>query len=65
MWLRRIRVVRRDNGGDPGFVRSFMRITGLFFGLLFGIVQIGFLLDREATAVHDRLAGTRVVRTGY
>ncbi|HKC89786.1 MAG TPA: RDD family protein [Candidatus Limnocylindria bacterium] len=63
MRLRKIRVVRRDNGGDPGFVRSFLRITGLFFGLLLGIVQFGFLLNREALAAHDRLAGTRVVRT--
>lgn len=63
MRLRRIRVVRRDDGGDPGFVRSFLRLTGLFFGSFFGIVQLSVILDRDGVGFHDRIAGTRIVRS--
>ena len=61
MRIRGIRVVRED-GGDLGFGRALVRAIVLFFGLAFGIVPLSLLLDRDGIGLHDRLAGTRVVR---
>ena len=63
MRVRKIRVIRRE-GGDPGFGRSVLRIAALFFGSFFWIVPISVLVDHDGIGVHDRLAGTRVVRIG-
>jgi len=61
MRIRGIRVVRED-GGDLGFGRALVRTIVLFFGLAFGIVPLSLLLDRDGIGLHDRLAGSRVVR---
>jgi uncharacterized RDD family membrane protein YckC len=61
MRIRRIRVVRED-GRDVGLGRALVRSLVLFFGSGFGIVPLSVLLDRDGIGLHDRLAGTRVVR---
>jgi uncharacterized RDD family membrane protein YckC len=62
MRIRRIRVVRED-GGDLDFGHSLLRATLLFFGAGTGIVPLSIILDRDGVGLHDRLAGSRVIRT--
>ena len=62
MRLRRLRVVD-GNGRDLGFGRALARATVLLLGMGFGIVPLSVLLDRNGVPVHDRLFGTRVIRT--
>jgi uncharacterized RDD family membrane protein YckC len=57
-----VRVVRRD-GRPAGYGRAFLRWVGYGFGVL--TLGLGFsiaLLNRDRRALHDWLAGTRVVR---
>jgi uncharacterized RDD family membrane protein YckC len=61
MRVRGIRVVRED-GGDLDFRRAFIRAATLFFGSGLGIVPLSVLLDRDAIGLHDRAAGSRVIR---
>ena len=62
MRIRRIRVVRED-GGDLDFGHALLRATILFFGGGTGIVPLSIILDRDGVGLHDRLAGSRVIRT--
>ena len=61
MRIRRIRVVRED-GRDVGLGRALVRSLVLFFGSGFGIVPLSVLLDGDGIGLHDRLAGTRVIK---
>jgi uncharacterized RDD family membrane protein YckC len=57
-----VRVVRRE-GGDVGGARALGRWIG--YGLVFATLGLGWivaLFDAERRGVHDRIAGTRVVR---
>jgi uncharacterized RDD family membrane protein YckC len=57
-----VRVVRRDGGGVGG-ARALGRWIG--YGLVFATLGLGWivaLFDAERRGVHDRIAGTRVVR---
>jgi uncharacterized RDD family membrane protein YckC len=62
MRIRRLRLVDGD-GRDLGFGRALARAVVLLFGMGFGIVPLSVLLDRNGVPVHDRLFGTRVIRT--
>jgi len=61
MRIRRIRVVRED-GRDVGLGRALVRSLALYVGSGFGIVPLSVLLDRDGIGLHDRLAGTRVIK---
>jgi len=61
MRIRRIRVVRED-GRDVRPGRALVRAVVLHFGSGLGIVPLSVLLDRDGIGLHDRLAGTRVIR---
>jgi len=57
-----MRVVRRDGGGVGGG-RALGRWMG--YGLVFATLGLGWIVavfDAERRGVHDRIAGTRVVR---
>ena len=62
MRVRRLRLVD-GNGRDLGFGRALARAAVLLFGMGLGIVPLSILLDRDGVAIHDRLFGTRVVRS--
>jgi uncharacterized RDD family membrane protein YckC len=59
--IRWIRVIGQD-GRDLGLGHALLRATVLFFGSGFGVVPLSVLLDRDGIGLHDRLAGSRVVR---
>jgi len=61
MRIRRIRVVRED-GGDLDFGHALLRATLLYFGGSTGIVPLSIILDRDGVGLHDRLAGSKVIR---
>ena len=61
MRVRRLRLVD-GNGRDLGFGRALARAAVLLFGMALGIVPLSVMLDRDGTAIHDRLFGTRVIR---
>jgi uncharacterized RDD family membrane protein YckC len=57
-----LRVVDEE-GRPPGAARALLRATvGVAGVLFFGAGLVPVLLDPERRALHDRLAGTRVVR---
>jgi len=61
--LLELRVVDARGGGRPGWTRALIRYLGYLASAL--PLGLGFLwaaFDREGRALHDRLAGTRVVR---
>ena len=67
--LCRIRIVRMDTEGRPGFVRAFL-LRGTvpllieqvpLLGGLFWIVDACFIFGDERRCVHDYIAGTKVV----
>ncbi len=56
-----LEVVAQDGSRPPGLSRGLLRVLG--FGLSAGALGLGFLpLLGGAPGLHDRLAGTRVVR---
>lgn len=58
-----LRVVEVRSGERPGWVRSIIRYLGYFVSALpLGLGFVWAAFDREGRALHDRLAGTRVVR---
>ena len=61
MRVRRIRVVRED-GRDVEVRRAVVRAIALFFGSVIAVVPLSILLSRDGVGIHDRLAGTRVIR---
>jgi uncharacterized RDD family membrane protein YckC len=58
-WLMRIRVVRQEDGRPPGWERAFLRSWAGFFPI--GVLTAAW--DARRQGVHDRWAGTLVVRT--
>jgi uncharacterized RDD family membrane protein YckC len=59
----RIRLVDRNGGGRITFRQALLRFFLALFGLVLG--GIGFwwaLVDRDRQFLHDRIAGTRLVR---
>lgn len=67
--LCKIRIVRKDTEGTPGFVRAFL-LRGTvpllieqvpLLGGLFWIVDACFIFGDERRCVHDYIAGTKVV----
>lgn len=65
-----IRVVRDDDGGPPGWLRG-VAVRGIAVPFVYGLPAIGLgvlvadtammLLRRDRRALHDRVAGTRVL----
>lgn len=58
-----LRVVDARTGARPGYARAFVRYLGYF--VCFLTLGLGFLwiaFDRRRQGLHDKLAGTRVVR---
>lgn len=61
--LLELRVVAVRSGEPPGWIRAAIRYLGYLVS--FATLGLGFLwaaVDRDQRALHDRLAGTRVVR---
>lgn len=59
----RIRLVRREGGGAPSTGQSARRYCLALAGTLaFGAGFLWALVDRDGQFLHDRLAGTRIVR---
>ena len=61
----KIRIVRYDDGGNPGFVKAVV-LRALVNGLigiipLYGLVDILFIFGAEQRCIHDHIAGTKVV----
>jgi len=57
-----LRVVGPD-GGHPSLIRAFVRWTTMaILGIPLGLTWWPVLLRQDRRAIHDRLAGTRVVR---
>jgi len=61
-----LQVVHHQTGEIPGFITMFLReIVGRFLsGLFFGLGYFWAIIDKNAQAWHDKLAGTVVVKTG-
>lgn len=59
-----IQVINQLSGDIPGFQKMFLReiIGRLLSGMFFGFGYIWALLDKNAQAFHDKLAGTVVVK---
>jgi uncharacterized RDD family membrane protein YckC len=61
----KIRIVRYDDGGNPGFVKAVLLrgIVNGFLGIipLYAFVDILFIFGAEQRCIHDLLAGTKVV----
>jgi len=64
-----LRIVRFEDGGNPGFVKAVLLRTFLWalitaipvVGTLAGIVGILFIFRDDQRCLHDHIAGTRVV----
>ena len=64
-----LRIVRFEDGGNPGFVKAVLLRTFLWalitavpvVGTLAGVVGILFIFRDDQRCLHDHLAGTRVV----
>ncbi len=64
-----LRIVRFEDGGNPGFVKAVLLRTFVWalitavpvFGWLIGVVGILFIYRDDQRCLHDHLAGTRVV----
>lgn len=64
-----LRIVRFEDGGNPGFVKAVLLRTFLWalitaipvVGPLIGLVGILFIFRDDQRCLHDHLAGTRVV----
>ncbi len=63
----KVRVVRYDDGGNPGFGRAVglrLFVNGLLFiTLIYPLVNVLFILGGEHRCIHDLIAGTKVVAT--
>lgn len=66
-----IRIVRFDDGSNPGFLRAFLVRYFLNYGVIqavpllgpiYGLVDPLFIFRRDRRCVHDLLAGTVVVK---
>jgi uncharacterized RDD family membrane protein YckC len=57
-----ITVIRRDDGGIPGYGRAALRCLGGFLSLAsFGLGYMGIVFTEERRGLADLLAGTRVI----
>ena len=67
----RVRIVRADDGGNPGFLgavvlRNMVRhvlIAVPVLGGLFALADILAIFGEERRCLHDRIAGTKVVES--
>jgi uncharacterized RDD family membrane protein YckC len=61
----KIRIVRYDDGGNPGFVKAVLLrafVNGLLGIIpLYGLVDILFIFGADQRCIHDLIAGTKVV----
>ncbi len=66
----KVRIVRFEDGTNPGFVKAVLLralLPGLISGgipiagLIFSIVNIGFIFREDKRCIHDLMAGTHVV----
>ncbi len=61
--LLELRVIDAASGARPGWTRAIIRYLGYFVSALpLGLGFVWAAFDRDGRALHDRLAGTRVVR---
>lgn len=61
--LLELRVVDARGGDRPGWIQAIIRYIGYFVSALpLGLGFVWAAFDRDGRALHDRLAGTRVVR---
>jgi uncharacterized RDD family membrane protein YckC len=61
--LLELRVVDARTGGRPGYMRAFIRYVGYFVSFLtLGLGFVWIVFDRRRQGLHDKLAGTRVIR---
>ena len=61
--LLELQVVDARSGRRPGWIQSLIRVLGYMVSLLtLGLGFVWAAFDRNGQALHDRLAGTRVVR---
>jgi uncharacterized RDD family membrane protein YckC len=61
----KIRIVRYDDDGNPGFVKAVL-LRAIFNGILgcfpgYALVDILFIFGAEQRCIHDQIAGTKVV----
>ena len=54
--------VENENGGSLDMRHALMRSLVLYFGSFFLIAPLSVLLSKDGRGVHDRAAGSRVVR---
>ncbi len=59
-----LQVVDQQTGGIPGFGKMFVReVVGRFLsGIVFGLGYLWAIVDKNAQAWHDKIAGTVVVK---
>lgn len=71
-FLTKTKVVRVDNGQTPGWKKAGVRWAVLYLPLLilpligmliFLLTALSSLFDRQRRGWHDKIAGTKVVRT--
>lgn len=61
--LLELRVVDASSGDRPGWVQAVIRYVGYIVSALpLGLGFVWAAFDRDGRALHDKLAGTRVVR---
>ena len=61
--LLELRVVDARSGGRPGWIQAAIRCLGYVVSALpLGLGFVWAAIDRDGRALHDKLAGTRVVR---
>ena len=64
-----IRIVRWEDGGNPGFVGAFLMrafVPGLIYavpllGFLFWLTDCSYIFRDDRRCIHDLMAGTKVV----
>lgn len=63
----KVRIVRYDDGGNPGFVHAVLLrlvVNGLLgITLIYPLIDILFIFGGEHRCVHDLITGTKVVTT--
>jgi uncharacterized RDD family membrane protein YckC len=64
MWIAGVRVVREEDGGRLGFRRSLLRLAGYLVDLTSaGAGFVWAAVDRRRQGLHDKIAGSLVLRS--